>query len=368
MSKITLKEVSKSYNGLEAVKSLSLDIKDGELLCLLGPPGAGKSSTVKMIAGVENITEGEILFDDEIMNRRPPNTRDVAMVFESYALYPHLSAFDNIAYPLREQRRKSGYSNEQIEKEVIEIAELLQFAEHLQRKPGHLSGGQKQRVALGRALVRQPRVLLFDEPIAHLDARLRHHLRGELKRIQLERKTTTIYATPDYLEAIAMADRVAMLFDGELHQLGTPADILNRPATTKVAGFVGDPTMNILLGGIISEHGQLFFQSDEIKVPVPPRLKSIIEQKQLEEVFLGIRPGDIAFSLTEIEPPAFPAELYTVETLHRKSILTLEKNGDLIKVNVPTVFRGEVGDTVWLKFPKENMFVFDPETLKTLTE
>ena len=178
MAKLTLKAVSKAYDEVQAVKSLSLVINNGELFAILGPPGAGKSSTVKMLAGVEDITDGEILFDDVVVNHLPPNKRDIAMVFESYALYPHLSAFENIAYPLREQKRQLGYTDEQIEEEVNSIADLLQFKEHLQRKPGHLSGGQKQRVALGRALVREPRALLLDEPIAHLDARLRHHLRG----------------------------------------------------------------------------------------------------------------------------------------------------------------------------------------------
>ncbi|MCJ7624315.1 MAG: ABC transporter ATP-binding protein [Anaerolineaceae bacterium] len=362
MAKITLKEVSKTYNGVNAVKSLSMKIKDGELIALLGPPGAGKSSTVKMIAGVENTTEGEILFDDQPVNKLPPNLRDVAMVFVSYALYPHMTAFENIAYPLHEQGRKLGYTNKQIKEEVLKIADLLQFREHLQRKPGHLSGGQKQRVALSRALVRHPRVLLLDEPIAHLDARLRHHLRGELKRIQRERKTTTIYSTPDYLEAIAMADRVAVIFDGELHQFGTPTEILNQPASAKVASFVGDPPMNILPVQVVTDDGQLWFKGDEFDIQVPVHLNNVVEKGNFRELLIGIRPGDIVFSQTKAEAPSFTANLYVVEKLHRKSILNLEKKGNLIKINTSIDFKGKIGDTIWLKFPEDKLFIFDPKT------
>jgi multiple sugar transport system ATP-binding protein len=362
MAKLTLKAVSKSYDEVQAVNSISFEVEDGELFCLLGPPGAGKSSTVKMIAGVEDITEGEILFDDQVVNDLAPNLRDIAMVFESYALYPHLTAFENIAYPLREKKRELGHSNEQIEEEVIKIATLLQFAEHLQRKPGHLSGGQKQRVALSRALVRNPRLLLLDEPIAHLDARLRHHLRGELKRIQRERKTTTIYSTPDYLEAIAMADRIGVLFDGELHQLGTPSEVLNSPASAKVAGFVGDPPMNILPVKISAKDGQMLFKGSGFEIPIGADLKAALEKRQYEDVLVGIRPGDVTFSQTESGPPAFATELYLVESLHRKSILNLQVNGELIKVNTSIDFEGKIGDPIWVEFPKDNLFVFDPET------
>ncbi len=367
MAKITLNNISKRYNGIKAVKSISLEIKDGELLSLLGPPGAGKSSTVKMIAGVEDITEGEVLFNDQSVNKLPPNARDVAMVFESYALYPHMTAFENIAYPLREQRRKLGLNNKQIEEKVMQIAKLLQFDEHLQRKPGHLSGGQKQRVALGRALVRDPQVLLFDEPIAHLDARLRHHLRGELKRIQRETKTTTVYATPDYLEAIAMADRIAMLFDGELHQLDTPAKILSNPASAKVASFVGDPPMNILTVNVSNEDNKYWFNGNGFRVPVPDRFKQVVTKSKEGEFLLGIRPGDIVFSQKKVDEPSFPTELYIVERLHRKSILNLDKNGNMIKVNTTTSFEGKIGDTIWIDFPKENLFIFDPVTSLAIT-
>lgn len=368
MTKLILNKVSKVYDGVQAVRSLSLDVEDGELFTILGPPGAGKSSTIKMIAGVEGITEGEVLFDGEIVNSLPPNKRDVAMVFESYALYPHLTAFENIAYPLREKRRELGYTNEQIEQEVLRIAELLQFQEHLQRKPGFLSGGQKQRVALGRSLVRNPRLFLFDEPIAHLDARLRHYLRGELKRIQRDRNTTTIYATPDYLEAIAMADRIAMLFAGELHQVGTPSDILRNPASALVAEFVGDPPINVLPVRVVSEEGQLWLKGDDFDVPIPSHLKNIVEDGEFKEgLLMGIHPSDITFSQSEAEYPAFPAELYVVEALHRKSILNLENNGNQIKVNAPTDFRGNIGDLVWLKFQEEKIFLFDAKTSRTLS-
>jgi multiple sugar transport system ATP-binding protein len=369
MAQVTLQDVSKSYNGVEAVKSLSLDIDDGKLLALLGPPGAGKSSTVKMIAGVEDVTEGEVLFDDEAVTALPPNQRDVAMVFESYALYPHMTAFDNIAYPLREHKRKLGLDETQIADEVNRIADLLQFREHLGRKPGHLSGGQKQRVALGRALVRHPRVLLLDEPIAHLDARLRHHLRGELKRIQRERNVTTVYATPDYLEAIAVADEVAVMFDGELHQVAPPAEILERPATARIAELVGDPPMNILPASLIREDGQLRINCEVIQavLPVPDRLKGRLEQGAFDAgVLIGFRPGDIGVGPVTPDEELV-AELYVVERLHRKAILSLEICDTLFKVNAPTTFAGQLGDRVSLDLPPERMAMFDAKTLRAIT-
>jgi multiple sugar transport system ATP-binding protein len=368
MAQVTLKAITKSYNGIDAVKSVTIDIADGEFMAILGPPGAGKTSTLKMIAGVEEISSGEVLFDGIVVNEIPPNKRDVAMVFESYALYPHMTAFENIAYPLKENRRKYGYNNKQIEEKVMEIARLLQFSEHLERKPAHLSGGQRQRVALGRALVREPRVIMFDEPIAHLDARLRHQLRGELKRIQRSRKTTTIYATPDYLEAIAMADRVAVLFNGVLHQIGSPVEILRTPATSEVAQFVGDPPMNILPSRVVDKNGNLYFISSNLEFKVPSWLKNSLENEIYDQdILVGIKPKDINIFLNDHNPQTFKTKLYVMEALHRKSILSLERNGLIIKVNTNIEFQVKVGSPVWIEFPEDKLFVFDPNTNKALS-
>jgi multiple sugar transport system ATP-binding protein len=367
MAKITLDTVDKSYNGTKAVKELSLEIEDGEFFTILGPPGAGKTSTLKMIAGVEPITAGEILFDGELVNSIAPHKRNVAMVFESYALYPHMTAFDNIAYPLREQKRALGYSEEQITARVAETAELLQITQQLGRRPAYLSGGQRQRVALARALVRNPTVFLLDEPIAHLDARLRHTLRGEIKRLQRKLGVTTVYATPDYLEAVAMADRIAVIFDGELHQLSSPAGLLQRPASARVATFVGDPPMNVLPAQLFKRDRQLWFRCDGFEVPVPARLKAALEEGDHNSILIGIRPGDITVSQTQANGSTFVCTLYAVEHLHRKSILSLEREDKLIKAKMPPDFRGTVGGKYWLTFPEDKLHVFDAETSQAVT-
>jgi len=369
MARITLKEINKSYNGVRAVNSLSFEVQQGEFLVILGPPGAGKSSTIKMIAGVDLPSGGEVFFDDQPMGDTPPNKRNVAMVFESYALYPHLTAFGNIAYPLRAKRGQHEYTSEEIDRRVRHMADLLQISEQLQRKPAFLSGGQRQRVALARSLVRDPGLLLLDEPIAHLDARLRHHLRGELKRLHQERKTTTIWCTPDYLEAIAMGDRVAILNAGDLKQLGSPSEILNNPATVEVAQFVGDPPMNVLPAGIRSHGGELWLDLIGSTILASDKVRQLVESAQgiQDRVMIGFRPSDIVIHQAEVEPPALPTELYSVETLHRKTVLSLSFGSELIKVNTPTEFQGKVGEKIWIDLPMKKAFVFDVRTGLALT-
>ena len=242
MAKVSFRNVWKKYGDVAAVKDLNIECPDGSFLSILGPSGCGKSSTMRMVAGLEHITSGQILFDEKPINALPPKDRDVAMVFENYALYPHKSVFENMANPLKLR----GQDGSVIKERVTAAAKLLEISHLLERRPQELSGGQKQRVAIGRAIVREPNLFLFDEPIAHLDAKLRAHMRGEIKHLQRTLGTTMIYVTHDQLEAMSMADTIAVMHDGELQQLGSPREVYNRPVNAWVAGFVGEPAMNFV--------------------------------------------------------------------------------------------------------------------------
>ena len=326
-------------------------------------PEPAETSTLKMIAGVEPVTGGEIFFDDKPVSALPPNKRNVAMVFETYALYPHLTVFENIAYPLRQETEPHRRSEKEIKDTVGRIAEMLQISPTLQRRPAELSGGQRQRVALARLLVRHPAVSLFDEPIAHLDARLRHELRGELKRLHRLNRTTTVYATPDYAEAVAMADRVAVLFGGEIKQLGTPAEVLHAPASTEVAQFMGDPPMNILPARLKRQDSQTWVSMGGSEMPAPSELARWVAEGRLkEEVLVGIRPKDIVLHRSPGSQTIFRAELYSAERLHRKIVVSLASGQDLIKVNAPTDFVATIGESYWLEFPLDKLLAFDSKT------
>lgn len=242
MATVELRRVWKKYGDVEAVRDLSLTCEDGEFLCLLGPSGCGKSSTMRMVAGLETITAGDLLMDGRRVNHVSPRERDIAMVFENYALYPHMNVYDNIATPLRARRLPSA----EIERRVHAIAEILSIVDLLPRRIQNLSGGQKQRVGIGRAIVREPRLFIMDEPISHLDARLRADMRTELKRLHRRLGVTTLYVTHDQLEAVALADRIAVMHLGVLQQVGRPAELFDGPVNEFVAGFIGSPPMNML--------------------------------------------------------------------------------------------------------------------------
>ena len=246
MAKVELKEIVKSFGNFKAVNEVSLSINDGEFLVLLGPSGCGKTTILRMISGLESPNEGEILIEDKLVNEVPPKDREIAMVFQNYALYPHMTARENLSFPLKMRKMKKG----DIEKRVVKAAKMLDIDKLLDRKPKELSGGQRQRVALGRAVVRNPKVFLMDEPLSNLDAKLRTYMRAELKKLHERIKTTTVYVTHDQIEAMTLATRIALLKDGVLQQIGTPDEIYNKPANTFVGGFVGTPPMNFVEGTI----------------------------------------------------------------------------------------------------------------------
>ena len=266
MAKISFRNIWKKYGEFVAVKDLNIEVEDGAFLSILGPSGCGKSSTMRMVAGLEHITAGDLLFDDLRVNELAPKDRDVAMVFENYALYPHKSVFENMANPLKLR----GQDADRIKERVTSAAKLLEIGHLLERRPQELSGGQKQRVAIGRAIVREPKLFLFDEPIAHLDAKLRAHMRGEIKHLQRTLGTTMIYVTHDQLEAMTMADKIAVMHEGVLQQLGTPREVYNNPVNAWVAGFVGEPAMNFVDATIEEKDGKTLLNHPNFSISVTP--------------------------------------------------------------------------------------------------
>lgn len=286
MASIKLKNVCKSYGGHEVTRNVSFDIEDGEFVVLVGPSGCGKSTMIRMIAGLEDITSGEILIDDEVINSVPAKDRDIAMVFQSYALYPHMNVEQNMGFSLRIE----GRPKDEIRRLVAETAEALELTPLLRRKPGQLSGGQRQRVAMGRAIVRNPRVFLFDEPLSNLDAQLRVQMRAEITAMQKKYQTTTVYVTHDQVEAMTMADRIVVLRGGHVEQVGTPLTLFDKPQNIFVARFIGSPQMNMISGVIDARGDRCFFKAKGFEVEIA---SGYVDRHGLE-VQLGIRPSHIS--------------------------------------------------------------------------
>lgn len=361
MAEVQFQEVTKRYGDLEAVSEMSWAADQGEFLVLFGPAGAGKTTTLKLIAGLEKPDEGDILFDGQSVRDIDTPDRNVAMAFENYALYPHLSVFDNIAFPMLVPGR-TKYSKGEIARRVSEVASVLQIDMLLERMPQQLSGGQRQRVALGRCLVREPVVFLLDEPIAHLDAKLRHRMYAELKRIMRARGTTALYATPAQTEAMAMADRIVVIFEGKVQQIGSARDLYERPANVDVAKFGGEQTMNILPAQLVSENGELWVGLDGGRVPLVSQGQSALRSSGLEgEVLLGIRPPDIKCNLTQIDG-ALAGTVYTTEHLGRTTLVTVEVGERLIEVVSDSLDDATVGMPIWLSFEGGRLYIFDETT------
>ena len=286
MARIRFDGVSKRYGDVVAVRSLNLDIHDREFVVLLGPSGCGKSTTLNVIAGLEEASEGELWFDNEVVNRIPPHHRDVAMVFQSYALYPHKTAYENIAFGLRMR----GVAPAEVERRVQDAAKKLDITSLLGRRPSQLSGGQRQRVALGRAMVRQPAVFLMDEPLSNLDVALRISMRAEIKHLHQEMRTTFVYVTHDQAEALTLADRIVVMKEGQIQQVGTPDEVYDRPSNMFVASFLGNPSINYLEGAIEDEAGTPVFRYGSLRISLPAgKLRGVTAAP----VLLGIRPEDV---------------------------------------------------------------------------
>ncbi len=386
MAAITLKDIVKRYgDGFLAVKGVSLDIADGEFVILVGPSGCGKSTLLRMIVGLEDITSGELRIGGDVVNDKAPRDRRLAMVFQNYALYPHLTVFENIAFPLR--LAKGKYTDAEITEKVEFAAKTLELQDHLQRKPANLSGGQRQRVAMGRAIVREARAFLFDEPLSNLDAKLRGQMRTEIARMQRRLGTTTVYVTHDQTEAMTLGDRVAVLRKGELQQVASPRGLYEQPVNLFVAGFIGSPPMNFLPG--IVEGGSL--KLPFVDVPLTDSLRARLGSRSL--VIVGIRPehfedASIVESSKKSSGVSFDAEVDVTEWLgsdlyayipfetHSDVAGKLEEldrdlDGEGMRTQMVVALHSESrvrdGDIASLWFDPAKMLVFDPESGENLT-
>ncbi|MCX8187825.1 MAG: ABC transporter ATP-binding protein [Nitrososphaeria archaeon] len=361
MARVTLKDITKKFGNTLALNKITLDIKDSEFFCLLGPSGAGKTTLLRIIAGVETPTLGEIFFNGKLMNDIPPKDRNVSMMFQSYALFPHMTVYDNIAYPLRKRK----ISDQEIRKTVENVMDILRIKHLLNRLPRQLSGGERQRVALGRALVVRPEVLLLDEPLTNLDAKLRIEMRGEFKRISKELNTTIIYATPDQAEAMSMADRIAVMNQGILQQVGTPDELYNNPRNLFVAGFIGSPAMNMINCTLIEEHENTYLDAGEFKYKLPRLMvETIKRQMSSRELILGVRPEDIAISL-ESQENAVKMKVYAYEALKPDAVIDLKVGEGLIKALVSADLKFNPGDVVLCTFKK--FYIYDKKTSQLIT-
>ncbi len=360
MADVRLERVWKTYGGVvEAVKHLDLQCRDKEFLCLLGPSGCGKSSTLRMIAGLENVTRGDVYIGGRKVTSVPPKDRDIAMVFENYALYPHLTVYDNIAMPLRVRKLSKG----EIDQKVRHAAEVLHITDLLGRRVVRLGGGQKQRVGIGRAIVRNPAVFLMYEPISHLVAQLRAQMRVELKRLHIQVEATTIYVTHDQLEAMALADRIAVMNAGELQQVGTPSELFDRPVNQFVAGFIGTPPMNFLTCELTAEGDRLYAQGSGFRIPLPEATRErLLRSKAAGTMQLGIRPLDLQVAKVAGAQTPVAARTFVYEPQGESCQVTVQLDGQLLSIEAGGDFVAEAGEPTWIGFRPDKLHLFDSAT------
>lgn len=359
MANVSLKNINKIYpNGVQAVFDFNLEIEDKDFIVLVGPSGCGKSTTLRMVAGLEEISSGELLIDGELMNDVPAKSRSIAMVFQSYALYPHMTVFDNMAFGLKLRK----IPKDEIKRRIEEVANTLGLTAFLDRKPKALSGGQRQRVALGRAIVRDAKVFLFDEPLSNLDAKLRVQMRTEIARIHKNIGATSLYVTHDQIEAMTMASRIVVMKDGYIQQIGTPKEIYNFPANVFVGSFIGTPSMNFLAGTI--EDGSFVSSQKTVKLPLNKDHKKAVEEQGLigKEVLLGIRPEDIVHEIEKAKASTVEVDVELLEMLGHEANLhfKIDETAMISIVNSRALI--EEGTKVKLTFDMEHCHLFDAET------
>ncbi|HXP03965.1 MAG TPA: sn-glycerol-3-phosphate ABC transporter ATP-binding protein UgpC [Stellaceae bacterium] len=361
MAQVALRDIVKTFDKTPAVQGINLDIADREFIVLVGPSGCGKSTTLRMIAGLEEATSGEIYIGDQLVNDVPPKDRDIAMVFQNYALYPHMTVFENMSFGLRLKK----FPKQEIKERVEAAARILDIANLLDRRPKALSGGQRQRVAMGRAIVRNPKVFLFDEPLSNLDAKLRVQMRTEIKKVHQKVTTTTIYVTHDQIEAMTLADRVVVMNAGRIEQIGPPNEVYHSPKTRFVAGFIGSPAMNFVPGRVVNGGKNLSIRlGDNLTLPLPESRTARYKAYVDKEVIFGLRPEDIIETRTELPPGSAPFEvqLDVVEPMGMETMVYFIVEGVEVCGRVNPAAAKNAGEMMTLVADLNHMHLIDPAT------
>jgi multiple sugar transport system ATP-binding protein len=361
MARVRLEHVTKAFKEAPVVSDVNLEVREGEFLVLLGPSGCGKTTTLRMVAGLETPTQGDVYIGDSLVNGVEPKDRDIAMVFQSYALYPHMTVHDNMAFPLKMHK----YSKQEIEERVNKAAAILEISDLLKRRPKELSGGQRQRVALGRAIVRNPKVFLMDEPLSNLDAKLRVQTRVELKNLQKRLGTTTVYVTHDQAEAMTLADRVALMKEGAIQQVGSPVDVYSHPANKFVAGFLGSPTMNFMEGTLRASDSGAVFDCGDFSFAVHQSLANILGKGVSKKLIYGIRAEDVSVE-TSLTDGSLQLSVFGSELMGSEQFVHGKKGNITIVARVSMNFQTAIGSSVWMNLASENAHLFDADTEQAL--
>ncbi len=360
MANLTFKNIGKIYpGGVRAVSNFNLDIKDEEFIIFIGPSGCGKSTVLRMIAGLEDISEGELYIDGKVINDVEPRDRNIAMVFQNYALYPHMSVYDNMAFGLKMRK----VPKDEIEKRVMEAANILGIEELLKRRPKALSGGQRQRVALGRAIVRNPKVFLMDEPLSNLDAKLRVQTRGEIVKLHKELKTTFIYVTHDQVEAMTMGDKIVVMKEGIIQQFASPEELYEQPTNIFVASFIGSPQMNLLDVRLSQIEDNLYIENDELKMKLGSEISQLLIEKGYvgKNLVIGVRPEDVIVGV-KAKQFYMNATVDTIENMGSEKYLYFKAGSNNITAKVGQEYSGNIGDTMEISFETSKLHYFDKES------
>ncbi len=363
MARVTLQHVKKIYDGdVVAVHDASFEVADGEFMVLVGPSGCGKSTTLRVIAGLETLTRGTVSIGDRVVNNVPPKDRDIAMVFQNYALYPHMSVYDNLAFGLKLRK----YDKKEIDRRVQEAATILGITRELDRKPKKLSGGQRQRVAVGRAIVRKPKAFLFDEPLSNLDAKLRVQMRAEIGKLHTQLQATMIYVTHDQVEAMTMGDRIVVMNEGHIQQIDTPLDLYNHPANRFVAGFIGSPAMNFIEGRLVGEEGHTFeSKTKKVVLALPLKMAEVLAGRAGQAITLGIRPEDLyASGAHHVSGPTAeaPFHLDVTEPMGNEIVTYVSNDDSSLVARLEPQELPAPGEPITLAFDLAKLRFFDAES------